>query len=69
MTTPKNGRGSFDYDGEDAYYFVIWRIDDDELEVKVYLDGRLKLDVTDHIYDSFLVKLENMAIDDYHDNL
>ena len=34
MTTPKNGRGSFDYEGNDAYYYVQWRIDDDDLEVK-----------------------------------
>lgn len=69
MTTPKNGRGSFDYDGEEAYYYVTWRIDDDDLEVKVYLDPALKLEVTNHVYDFFLIKLENMAIDDYHGNL
>lgn len=69
MTTPKNGRGSFDYDGAEAYYYVTWRIDDDDLEVKVYLAPALKLEVTDYICDWLLVKLENMAIDDYYGNL
>ena len=69
MTTPKNGRGSFDYEGNDAYYYVQWRIDDDDLEVKIYLDAHLTKEVSDYLFEDVVATIENMAIDDYYHNL
>ena len=69
MTTPKNGKGSFDYEGHDAYYYVQWRIDDDDLDVKIYLNAGLTVEVSDYLFEDVVATIENMAIDDYYNDL
>lgn len=53
----------------DAYYYVQWRIDDDDLDVKIYLNASLTVEVSDYLYDDVVATIENMAIDDYYGNL
>ena len=65
MSTPKNGRGYFDYEAEDLMLYVKWDLHEDEMYVNVYLTSDFKIEVTDFLFDTTLDKLYDFARDEY----
>lgn len=65
MSTPKYGKGWFEYEGDDLMMYVKWDLHDDEMFVNVYLTSDFKVEVTDFLFDSTLDKIYDLAQDEY----